>query len=92
MPSKWLTWTPETANSTEVEVTKVTKTAEATAEGVLSPVTSLGHPQRLGGAQIFPHCPRCLSYFLYRQKNGGDFECQTCGLTEISEEAARRVQ
>jgi predicted RNA-binding Zn-ribbon protein involved in translation (DUF1610 family) len=40
---------------------------------------------------VFPHCPRCTSYALYRKDNLGDYECQTCGLMAISEEQARRV-
>jgi hypothetical protein len=40
----------------------------------------------------FPHCPRCASYALYRPNNIGPYKCQTCGLIDITEEAARRVQ
>jgi hypothetical protein len=39
-----------------------------------------------------PHCPRCASYALYRKDNLGKYECQTCGLLDIEESAARRVQ
>jgi hypothetical protein len=39
----------------------------------------------------FPHCPRCASYYLYRRNNQGKYQCQSCGLTEITEEIARRV-
>lgn len=41
---------------------------------------------------VFPHCPRCASYALYRRNNIGSYECQTCGLLDISEESARRTQ
>jgi|SRR6516162_26571 hypothetical protein len=40
----------------------------------------------------FPHCPKCASYALYRRDNTGNYECQTCGLQEITEGLARRVQ
>ena len=42
-------------------------------------------------AVVFPHCPRCASYALYRRNNIGDYECQTCGLEGISEVIARRT-
>ena len=41
---------------------------------------------------VFPHCPRCASYALYRKGNIGDYECQTCGLQSIEESSARRLQ
>lgn len=41
---------------------------------------------------VFPHCPRCASYALYREHNLGDYECLTCGLQGIEESTARRVQ
>ena len=40
---------------------------------------------------VFPHCPRCASYTLYRKDNIGAYECLTCGLTEIEESTARRL-
>jgi hypothetical protein len=40
----------------------------------------------------FPHCPRCLSYYLYRQNDQGNYQCESCGLQDISETAARRIQ
>lgn len=46
---------------------------------------------RGGRVATFPHCPKCASYALYR-RSAGDYECQTCGLQEITEELARRVQ
>ena len=41
---------------------------------------------------VFPHCPRCASYALYRKDNLGDYECLTCGMQGIEESTARRVQ
>jgi hypothetical protein len=40
---------------------------------------------------VFPHCPRCASYALYRKDNQGDYECLTCGLAGIEESTARRM-
>jgi len=48
--------------------------------------------QAESGPPQLPHCPRCASYALYRKNDQGDYECGTCGLTDIPEEAARRVQ
>lgn len=45
-----------------------------------------------GRVATFPHCPKCASYAVYRKDNLGDFECLTCGLLDIEEGAARRVQ
>jgi hypothetical protein len=42
--------------------------------------------------KVFPHCPNCASYDLYRKNNIGNYECLTCGLFDISEEFARRLQ
>jgi hypothetical protein len=41
---------------------------------------------------VFPHCPRCASYALYRQNNIGAYDCETCGLQGIEECTARRLQ
>ena len=41
---------------------------------------------------VFPHCPNCASYALYRKDNIGAYECLTCGLSGIEESTARRVQ
>jgi hypothetical protein len=46
---------------------------------------------RGGRVATFPHCPKCASYALYRE-NRGNYECQTCGLRDIEESIARRVQ
>jgi len=48
--------------------------------------------QAESGQPPFPHCPRCASFALYRKNNQGKFQCEACGLTDIPEEAARRVQ
>jgi hypothetical protein len=69
MPSKWLTWSPQTASDTNVELTKPTQPSEVTSEGTCS---TAGDLQRLKDVQIFPHCPRCLSYDLYRSNGQGD--------------------
>jgi Zn ribbon nucleic-acid-binding protein len=47
---------------------------------------------RGGRIATFPHCPKCSSYSLYRKNNIGNYECQTCGLRDIEECTARRVQ
>ena len=44
------------------------------------------------GQKVFPHCPRCASYYLYSKGNVGNYQSKTCGLTEISETVARRIQ
>jgi hypothetical protein len=41
--------------------------------------------------KVFPRCPRCASYDLYRPNNIGDYECLTCGLRNIAEPVARRT-
>lgn len=38
---------------------------------------------------VFPHCPRCGSYYLYRANNGANYECQTCELRDITEDVAQ---
>lgn len=45
---------------------------------------------RGGRTATFPHCPRCSSYALYRRNNLGAYECETCGLQDITESTARR--
>ena len=45
-----------------------------------------------GRVATFPHCPRCSSYAMYRRNNVGAYECQTCGLQDIAEVKARRIQ
>uniref|UniRef100_E6QIE1 Uncharacterized protein n=1 Tax=mine drainage metagenome TaxID=410659 RepID=E6QIE1_9ZZZZ len=46
---------------------------------------------RGGWTSIFPHCPYCASYALYRENNIGDYECLTCRRTGIEESTARQV-
>ena len=48
--------------------------------------------QKIEEVRPFPHCPRCASHTLYRKNNQGNYECESCGLKNISEEVARRVQ
>jgi Zn ribbon nucleic-acid-binding protein len=49
--------------------------------------------RRAGGRiATFPHCPHCASYALYRENNRGEYECETCGLQNIEEQIARRLQ
>jgi len=40
---------------------------------------------------VFPHCPHCSSFYLYRQNNVGNYQCESCGLVDIPEDVARRV-
>ena len=49
-------------------------------------------PQVATKLRVFPHCPRCSSFYLYRRNNIGLYECLSCGLKEIEECTARRVQ
>jgi hypothetical protein len=42
-----------------------------------------------GRVANFPRCPRCGSFYLYRQNNIGNFECQSCSLQNIAEGTAR---
>jgi hypothetical protein len=44
-----------------------------------------------GRIAVFPHCPRCAGYYLYRKDNIGLYECVTCGLAGIEESIARRL-
>jgi Zn ribbon nucleic-acid-binding protein len=49
--------------------------------------------RRAGGrVATFPHCPKCASYALFREHNIGNYECLTCGLQNIGEQIARRLQ
>jgi Zn ribbon nucleic-acid-binding protein len=47
---------------------------------------------RGGRAATFPHCPKCSSNALCRENNIGTYECLTCGVQDIEESSARRVQ
>lgn len=44
-----------------------------------------------GRMAAFPHCPRCASYDLYRRDNLGTYQCESCGLVDIPEDVARRL-
>jgi Zn ribbon nucleic-acid-binding protein len=47
---------------------------------------------RGGRVAVFPHCPQCGSFALYRENNQGSYECLTCGLRKIEECRARRIK
>jgi hypothetical protein len=99
--SRWLTWTPPNSRVIrrfpEHEPPKPPKTGFEGSAG-----TSPGNFQENGTKPVagerafqrreFPHCPKCAGYSLYRKNNVGSYECMTCGLQDISEEVARRVQ
>jgi hypothetical protein len=63
-------------------------TPGASQETWAEPASWEGAPKQ----RVFPHCPRCASYALYRANNIGDYECLTCKLRNITEEVARRTQ
>jgi hypothetical protein len=46
---------------------------------------------KTANTNVFPHCPRCASYALYRRNNIGHYACMTCELQGISEDVARRT-
>lgn len=96
MPSTWLTWTPKTANGVNAEPSKPTEPNFDGFDGggvYTSPkFTTQKFHRPTEGQRVFPHCPRCASYDLYRKDNQGDYECETCGLNDISETVARRIQ
>jgi Zn ribbon nucleic-acid-binding protein len=77
----------------EPEPTKPTKpnfvSFVSTPPGSFQKIEAVEHILR---TKVFPHCPKCASYALYRQNNIGNYECQTCGLLDIPEEVARRLQ
>ena len=62
--------------------------------GVPPPLANAGPARKTTseGVRTFLHCPHCASTDLYRPNNVGNYECQTCGLEEISEALARRTQ
>jgi len=66
----------------------VGRTIKAQQEPTATAAPREGSPQR----RVFPHCPRCASYALYRRNNVGNYACLTCELRDISEETARRLQ
>jgi Zn ribbon nucleic-acid-binding protein len=56
------------------------------AANILHPAGWLVNGQRV---TVFPRCPACHSYALYRQHNLGNYECQSCGKQNITEATAR---
>jgi len=72
-------------------MTETQRAAPEDAEGSIAQAPPAKWRIRGGWASIFPHCPRCASYALYRKNNIGDYECQTCGMQGIEESTARRV-
>jgi hypothetical protein len=86
---------PKIENSPEASIMQKTPKPEPSKPSKLGPETNFegfeGSSLKLDPEErVFPHCPRCASYALYRKNNQGDFECCTCGLEGISEVAARR--
>jgi hypothetical protein len=96
--SRWLTWTPPNSQiidkPPEHDPSKPTKHSFEGFAGAnlagFQKIRALGPGN--SKPRVFPHCPRCASYDLYRRNNIGDYECQTCGLREIEEFVARRTQ
>jgi len=98
MRSKWLDWTPQDQILEKRAAANPTKPTEVVFDGFvgdlpgLSPNIGAPEPVEAPESHIFPHCPRCASYALYRRNNEGDYECETCGLEGIAEAVARRTQ
>ena len=97
--SRWLSWTPGDSVIEKGHKTDLTKPTEGTFVSFVSPnlpdlpiVGRSVSPAAEGAAFVFPHCPRCASFALYRPNNMGSYECQTCGLQAIAEHVARRTQ
>ena len=98
--SRWLTWTPAGKVIEKYPQPEPPKPPKPSFEG--SAGATPGPFQKIGtksasteGAppqRVFPHCPRCASYALYRPNKIGDYECLTCKLRNITEEVARRTQ
>jgi hypothetical protein len=70
-------------------------------QGLTTTLTTIGqtadkYPAPRGLSQgdskvrVFPHCPRCSSFYLYRRNNVGNYECQTCEMRDIPADVARR--
>ena len=97
--SRWLTWTPPNSRiiekSTQPKVPKIPENTSGTS-GTDHPRLSqrIERVSREGASprSVFPHCPRCSSFDLYRKNNIGNYECLTCELQDIDETAARRLQ
>jgi Zn ribbon nucleic-acid-binding protein len=95
--SRWLHWTPRKASmiheTSEPEPTKPTKANFGSfVSAPLDGFQKIEVGKHSFGGEAFPHCPRCASYALYRNNNVGKYECRTCGLLDITEEVARRLQ
>jgi hypothetical protein len=98
--SRWLTWTPPNGIIGKSAKRGPSKPTKAGFEGFAG--TTPGSFQNNGAEpatkedvlrrRVFPHCPRCASYALYRRNNVGKYECLTCELRDIDETAARRLQ
>jgi len=98
--SRWLTWTPRGSIFQKSPGPEPPKPSINTFEGFAGASPELMRkimaepPNGEGDSKraVFPYCPRCASYALYRKNNIGNFECLTCELRDIPEEVARRVQ
>ena len=98
--SRWLTWTPSGQAIEKSPQPEPPKPPKPGFEGFAGAPAGLFQkietkrasrevvPQR----RVFPHCPRCTGYALYRPNNIGNYECLTCKLRNITEEVARRTQ
>lgn len=94
--SRWLHWTPTASiiqKTSEPEPTKPPEpnfvSSVSAPPGSFQKIEVGKHTLR---AKVFPHCPKCASYAMYRKNNIGNYECLTCGLLDIREEVARRLQ
>jgi len=94
--SRWLHWTPKASiihKTSEPEPTKPTEPNFVSfVSGLPDSLQKIKAAECTLGTKVFPHCPKCASYALYRQNNIGKYECLTCGLSDIPEEVARRLQ
>jgi hypothetical protein len=91
MKSKWLDWTPQGQIIEKAATNEPSEPPKVGFEGFEgdhpAPFPIILKPER-----VFPHCPRCGSYYLYRKNGQGNYECQTCELNDITEEVARKAQ
>jgi hypothetical protein len=95
---RWRDWSPSVATIPEASERALTKLTKMGFVGfVSSNLVSfpIMEPSALDAVEVsvkvFPHCPRCASYALYRPNNVGSYECQTCGLLDISEDSEPRA-
>jgi hypothetical protein len=97
---RWRKWRPSDEKFNEsprYEPSKPSKPIFGGFEGatpgrIQNVAVDLATEESVSRGRMFPHCPHCASYALYRQNNIGPYECQTCGLGKIEESLARRVQ